>query len=364
MKTFGGYAFTSSTTFGFAACGRSKTGRNKFANPRRGAPNRPAAVKAAHCLKRLVVLAGLGIVAAGLPGAAVAGGNGSNPNGKPFVAINGELVEVQGAVSNLQDQIDTLVGRVDTMEDRIGADEDAIANLQDTNDLLQTLIDENATDIATINSIVSDLQAQNADLQDQINTNAGDITDLQAQIAANAATIGSLQNVLFEVQNGLLTLSDSVDGLQSQIDNNITLISGIEDEIASFQDLLDMKQNLINGLCPDGQAIQQVLADGSVVCDVVDNGPGTLRSFQVNSGFLTVPGEQEQILWTSCPAGSVATAPGYQGSNCTLVDAMHAEDDYVGGHGYSSRVVVHNTCYFDVPFVAYVTCAQIVPVSP
>jgi hypothetical protein len=39
---------------------------------------------------------------------------GANPNGKPLVEIQGQIIEVEGEVATLQDQVNSLVGRVDT----------------------------------------------------------------------------------------------------------------------------------------------------------------------------------------------------------------------------------------------------------
>ena len=50
---------------------------------------------------------------------AISAGKGTNPNGKPFVEIAGQIIEVEGEVSNLKDQMDSLVARVDTIEERV-----------------------------------------------------------------------------------------------------------------------------------------------------------------------------------------------------------------------------------------------------
>jgi hypothetical protein len=59
-----------------------------------------------------------------------AAGAGSNPNAKPFIALQGQIIEVQGKLSSMQDQIDAIVARVDDIEGRVSADEAAIVSLQ------------------------------------------------------------------------------------------------------------------------------------------------------------------------------------------------------------------------------------------
>ena len=94
---------------------------------------------------------------------------GSNPNGKPFVEIQGQIVEVEGEIATLQDQVDSLVGRVATVEDRAIANAAAIITLEATSADLQLQIDANADDIMTLQGQVSTLEAANTDLQIQIN---------------------------------------------------------------------------------------------------------------------------------------------------------------------------------------------------
>lgn len=60
---------------------------------------------------------------------ALAAGNGGSPNGKPFIAIDNQIIEVNAGLIDLQSQIDTLIGVVGTIEERIAASEMAIAGV-------------------------------------------------------------------------------------------------------------------------------------------------------------------------------------------------------------------------------------------
>ena len=110
-----------------------------------------------------------------------AAGNGSSPKGKPFIAINNQIVEVvNAAVTSLQDQIDDLVARVDTVELRVSADEEAIFRLQDQNEILAYLVLQNFSDITAIQAEITLLAQSNTDLQSLIATTSGEVemTDL------------------------------------------------------------------------------------------------------------------------------------------------------------------------------------------
>jgi len=241
---------------------------------------------------------------------AAPGGNGSNPKGRPFVSLAGEVVAVQGAISSLQDQIDILVARVDTVEQRVTADEVAVATLMNQMQALQALVNQNLTDITAIQNEVVGLQDQNTYLQSLIATNSGDIVALQAEVNANAALVTTLEQAVLLVQTNVINLGTS---LQAQIDNNATLISALQDEINSINDALLFKQNLVNGICPDGSAVTQIMPSGSIVCGDITGGGGTtdqlvtVRSF---SEITALPGRIANS-GTDCPAGYQVTGYGY-----------------------------------------------------
>jgi len=222
---------------------------------------------------------------------------GANPNGKPFIEIQGQIIEVEGEVSTLQDQADALVGVVGTLEGRITANEDAIAALQATSANLQAQIDANGEDIVSLEAQVAALEADNASLQQQIN-DLGDADGvvLQAQIDANSALITTLNQ----------SITDLGVTLQDQIDNNADLIALMQDDIDRIDAALLMKQNRVNGLCPDGSAIQSINEDGSVVCENAGGGAGGLTSVSVWSESTF-----EFEMYATCPADYVVSGCGF-----------------------------------------------------
>jgi len=236
--------------------------------------------------------------------------DGSNPKGKPFVALNGEIVAVQGAISSLEEQVEILVGRVDSIEQRLTADENAILTLQDQNQALQALVGQNLTDIAAIQNEISVLQAQNVYLQSLIASGSGSTT-LQSEIDANSALIASLQNAILLANNNIIVLGTS---LQAQIDNNLSLINMIRAEIDQINASLLLKQNLVSGICPDGSAVQQVMPDGTVVCGAAGGGSGgTTGTFvSVRAYSLGTAVQNGAVnLTATCPTGFFATGFGY-----------------------------------------------------
>ncbi len=166
----------------------------------------------------------VGLLALTVTANANAQGNGSTPNGKPFVEIQGVVIEVQADLDNLEqgitDRVNELIPQIEALEGKVETLEDA------------QLVTE---------QLLLSLQAEQASLQ-----------------ASLDGTDASLQT--------------EIDLLQAKIDANAGMIELMETELVSLGEMLNAKQNVINGLCADGSAIRQVNDDGSVICETTGAG--------------------------------------------------------------------------------------------
>jgi len=241
-------------------------------------------------LKKLL----LALIATTFVSSTVNAKNGT-PKGRPFVAIDDQIVEISGAVSSLQEQIDVLVEHVDTVEERVDANEDALGILDDENSILETLIDQNATDIETIQALITELDASNQTLAIEANT---------AAIAANESLIQTLQAALVAVDQNQVILSAD---LQSQIDNNLQLITLLQQETQFLNQAIATKQGLMNGTCPDGSAVTEITQDGNFVCtQLVSSGTGSdVKYVEV---FQQVGAGQWGSLFAYCDTGYTAVS--------------------------------------------------------
>lgn len=267
-------------------------------------------------------------------------------------------MEVQSAITSLQDQVDLLVARVDTVEERVGANENAIAALQNQNVALEALVQQNLTDIASIEAEIDALSDANAVLQTQIDAYSGDITTLQGQLAANEAMIATLQQAILVAQTDLISLESS---LQKQIEKNSNLITVLQDEIDIINANLALKQNLVNGTCPNGEAMVEILADGSVVCDAIGGATtGQLLSVQALRS-VSVPSNATRTLNVSCPPGYIATSAGIlNGLNFDIIAMSTGVDATSQGQHYAF-VTAKNTFYSSSNLQVSATCLQLAP---
>lgn len=287
---------------------------------------------------------------------------GSTPKGKPFVAINDQIVEVKGAISSIQDQIDSLVSRVDTVEERVGANEQAIVNLNNQNAALQALVDNSLTSIADIQAEISLLQNDNANLSDELSALPADSTaqiqSLQNQIDANNSEIASMQSSLLMVQDGAISLESS---LQGQIDNNQKLIGALQDQVGLINETLATKQSLINGTCPDGSAVQQILADGSVICETAGGGgSGSIETVFSYIGQNADPGGKVNVAAT-CPDGYSVVSAGMTNAAGWDVFKLHTGANSNDPGANAALLIATNNNSYTTWITAVATCMRLVP---
>jgi peptidoglycan hydrolase CwlO-like protein len=269
-----------------------------------------------------------------------AGGKGGTPNGRPFIELDGQILEVVGEMSTIQDQVDSLVEKVNTLEEKIIANENAIESLNAQNITLQTQVDSYATDIASLQGQIDNLEAENITLQQELD---GDIDgSIQQQINTNNGLIASLtQNV-----------NDIGNDLQAQIDNNILLISALETEIDIVNNILTEKQAIISGSCAAGQSIRQVNPDGSTVCEI-DNVVSDLVTAQVSSYNVVQPSNQVTVN-LSCPDGYTVTSGGY--TSWPVIDLVSSRPENGGW-----TIIGYNSNMYASYLFCYAQCIKFTP---
>lgn len=238
----------------------------------------------------------------------------STPKGKPFVYLNNQTAELRNSVSSIQEQIDSLVQNVSSLEERVGALDTVVGNLQTQNLNLASEMASYGMSIDSMRAQISGLESENDWLRSQIEAASHNRTDqLQAQLDQNASKIASLQAAV-----------NNIGVLQSQIDDNTTLIQSLKDEIVKINGYLALKQDIVNGFCPSGSAISQILEDGSVVCTAEGAG-ATGVSYSRSYNMVDIPALQYRSLSVSCPAGTVATGGGYNGYEVTVKNSIPSE---------------------------------------
>ncbi len=288
---------------------------------------------------------------------------GSSPNGKPFVAINDQIVEVKGVLGTLRDKVDILVGRVDSVEALLAASQGAVDSLIVRNQILDSLVRLNLNSISSIQSEIELIKPVVAGLQADIASNVGDIEVLKDELALNQTLIADLEAAILLSNQNILDINGS---LQEQIDDNLSAIKILESDIAQINENLALKQNMISGgTCPDGEAVIAVTESGGVVCGGAGGGnSGQLETVNVWT-WQTVPGNSTVSVWSRCDepplagGGYVVMGAGLANAGFFDVLEMHTSKDWAIWN--ASLVKVRNTSGITSDIASIATCARIAP---
>ena len=277
---------------------------------------------------------------------------GSTPKGKPFVAINGQVVEVQKAISTIQDQIALLVGQVGSMEERLTASEGAIQDLISQNAEISALINGNITSVDQIAAKIDSLNAETATLESMLQS-VGTDPDLENQVKINTELINTLSSALAGVNSGIINLEGN---LQSQIDNNSTLISALQSDIDQINLDLAQKQNIISGNCLDGSAVQQILENGDVVCGEA----GMSGQLETKYSYVQAFANPNQFIQAVaiCPEGYTVTGAGYASAAGWEISSIYTE---IGAAGNYAVVQATNRNSFRDDIVPVANCMRVAP---
>ncbi len=253
-----------------------------------------------------------------------AAGNGSTPNGKPFVEIQGQIVEVQGTLMSLQEQIDAIVGNATSLEERLTLSENAILELQAENAALLAQINE-LTALALANGV--DIAA----MQVEIETLRGQITDLQALAGDHSADILALEGRIADLQSQIAANAAGLFTLQADVAANFDLIDGLQDQIDQINVTLAEKQDILDLACPVGWSLRVIDPDG-IACEFDNSGiAGIARSIASVTG--TVPGS-----YTYCTERILGVCVWWQTDYYEETVTAHCQSGYsiVGGGWFAS----------------------------
>ncbi len=194
-----------------------------------------------------------------------------------------------------------------------------------------------------------------------------------AQPPLNGAPFVIIQNQIIEVQSDIL-------GLQSQIDDIVSDATDLEDQVALLEDALALlaldvvanadlideinddlddlnaalllKQNIVNGICPSGQAMISANTganDGQIQCAVTG---GTVDQ-AVATAFAFGPPSSKPSATANCPAGGYTAT----GGGVSWIGGVLSSGPTVGLAGWTGRGSAGSGAGFAV-FVVTAVCIR------
>ena len=250
----------------------------------------------------------------------------SGPKGRPFQALRGEIITLQNQVADLQAEVASIEEQVatslasiqsqlDALSAHVAAQTASIEQLQ-AYDMLQ------AQKIASLGGAVLALQSAMAGVQgsvealrlhDALMDEWRDALEQRwreadARLAVNTADI----TLLIAADRAL---QEYAAALQLEVQFARTSAADAQMRLADLQSQLALKQNLIRGACPAGQAIRQIDVLGNVTCEFDDTGGvAAIQSTATWTSELRAAPNSYNYGYAYCPTGYLVTGGGFSTS--------------------------------------------------
>lgn len=262
--------------------------------------------------------------------AASSSNKGANPNGKPFIELAGQIVEVQNDVSTLQQNYDLINQRISALETNLQGQIDAIngeiANLHTADAAMQSSLTAAIADIQASGIQIDSMLMQLGSVNQQLVT-------LEASTGDNTAAIADLNTQKDAIEGQIAANADGIISAMTAITENAQLIDMLQADVTALE---NSKQNDVDMTCPTNQFVRTVNDDGSVLCGQA-NSVGVISYYLVRGTVIDLDNTQTSTYvcdfywygaclsghyeyyttigsrWVhlSCPSGFTVSAGGY-----------------------------------------------------
>lgn len=293
--------------------------------------------------KKLLIVSALLAVSAG-----VSAGKNDLPNGKPFVILNQEIVEVENSVQALEDKYNSIVERITNeitgLSGQIDALNQEIGGLKTTDAELQT----------QINDMVEDLEAQGVTIASLVNeyNSLSEELDLLKASALDDSDLADIQIQLNNLFASIADLSPAVAELLQEVIDINALIAMLVDESGNLLALNEI--TVPEGECPAGQAVSAIDSEGVISC--VSIASSASAEYYRKYVPTAVKDGELKTLELSCDSGQTIISGGYllkdERKNLTVIGSYPKE-------GAWQFAVEHNgSGNKDGSFDAWILCTR------
>lgn len=191
--------------------------------------------------------------------------NDKLPNGKPFVLLNDQIVEVENTLQALEDKYDDIITDIYTsiegLNGKISAINLKIDELEETDTQLQEKIAQTIADLESQGSDIKTLFENYQTLQVQLEA-------LEASVVTKAE-LEALEAEIETVRSSIAAVSTEVAGLLLDIEDNTALIELLQQDMKNLT--VAMESAIPQGECSQGQFLSAINEDGSIACSNSDN---------------------------------------------------------------------------------------------
>ncbi|MGP8306035.1 hypothetical protein [Vibrio sp. YIC-376] len=278
--------------------------------------------------------------------------NDKLPNGKPFVILNNQVIEVENSIQALEEKYDEIIAdiysSISELDGKVAAINLKINELEETDTQLKEKIAQ----------IVSDLESQGTDISTLIEQYQTLNAQLEA-LKASAVTKSELDALVAEIETvrgSIAGVDEQVASLLSDITDNAALIELLQREMENLK--VVMENAIPQGECPQGQFLRAINDDGSIVCVSSNAGTSPQITTKISSEF-TIDKNALRFETLECESGQEPISGGFRivASAASSYDDVHAVESFPWGESWQVTVKANNS-WKGGSFFIHVTCLE------
>jgi hypothetical protein len=270
--------------------------------------------------------------------------SGGSPNGKPFVEINGQITEIKMLQISIEERLTNYFSRIISLESATDVLGQNIADLENQNYELSQYMDNLNSGLMTLSGVADHINERISSLEEWLVLQQGDVATLEAQLNDYYQLQILIQQELSVV---LVELSD-------RISENQEVLSTLEFGLAEMQEALKFKQDIIAGVCPEGEVVYGIGSDSSLACASAASSSeiSYVTVYQVNTHTY-----QRYSEWISmkCPENTIIVSGGWDTVffNDRAAEQFNISGSQMDGNGWKVKLSQYRDVTYAITGFAY-----------
>ncbi len=278
--------------------------------------------------------------------------NDKLPNGKPFVLLNDQIVEVENTLQALEDKYDDIItdiyASIEGLDGKISAINLKINELEETDAQLKEKIAQT----------IADLESQGADIKtlfENYQSLKAQLEVLEASVVTKAE-LEALEAEIETVRSSIAGVSTEVASLLSDIEDNAALIALLQQDMKNLT--VAMESAIPQGECPQGQFLVALNEDGSIVCSSSDsNSSASPQITTLVSAAVAIDKNGLHSSKLSCESNQQLISGGFRivASDASSYSDAQAVESFAWGNDWQVTVKANNS-WKGGDFYIHATC--------